>query len=54
MWDFTVRGWQAATVCDIEDLLENEQSAVLPQREIQKLKYEVTKIGKSNLYRIES
>ena len=49
MWDFTVRGWRAATVCDIEDLFGDEQSAVLPQREIQKLKYEDTKIGKSNL-----
>ena len=49
MWDFNVRGWRAPTVCDIEDLCRNEQSAALPQREIQKLKYEDTKIGKSNL-----
>lgn len=46
MWDFTVRGWRAANANDIEDLFEDEQTAVFPQRKLHELKYEDTKIGK--------
>jgi urease accessory protein UreF len=47
MWDFTVRDWRVATTCDIENLSEGEQTAVLPQRKVRKLQYEDTKIGEA-------
>ena len=47
MWDSTVRGWRVATTCDIENLFKDEQTAVLPQREVRKLQYEDTKIGEA-------
>ena len=45
MWDFTVRGWRVADVTGMESTFD-EVEAVKPQREVKKLEYEDTKIGK--------
>ena len=45
MWDFTVRGWRVANVTGMESNFD-EVEALKSQREVKKLKYEDTKIGK--------
>ena len=42
---FTVRGWRVADVTGMESTFD-EVEAVKPQREVKKLEYEDTKIGK--------
>jgi hypothetical protein len=46
MWDFTVRGWHVADITGIESHFQDEKLAAKPQKEVTKLKYEDTKIGK--------
>lgn len=46
MWDFTIRGYRAASTEDIEDLFEDAATAVLPQRDVRQLTYDDTKLGK--------
>ena len=46
MWDFTVRGWRACDITDIEDLFEDQDTAKNPQRNVADLKFEDLSIGK--------
>ena len=46
MWDFTVRGWRACDITDIEDLFEDQDTATKPQRNVADLKFEDLSIGK--------
>ena len=45
MWDFTVRGWRVANITGMESNFDEVES-LKSQREVKKLKYEDTKIGK--------
>ena len=46
MWDFTVRGWRACDITDIEDFFEDQDTAKKPQRNVADLKFEDLSIGK--------
>ena len=46
MWDFTVRGWRVANVTGMEDSFKDKAKAVEPQKKVNDLKYDDTKIGK--------
>ena len=52
MWDFTVRGWRACDITDIEDLFEDQDTAKKPQRNVADLKSADLSIGKVLLYYI--